>query len=46
MDSVSDDDNEEPCDSEGFAAVVDSEDELPNNYMLSEEMREQVDFFF
>ena len=43
--SVSDDDNEEPCDSEGFAAVADSEDEQPNNYMLSEEMREQVEIF-
>ena len=43
--SVSDDDNEEPCNSEGFAAAADFEDEQPNNYMLSEEMREQVEFF-
>ena len=38
-------DNEEPYDSEGFAAVGDSDDELPKNYKLSEEMREQVELF-
>ena len=43
--SVSDDDNEEPCDSEGLAAVADSEDEPPNNYLLFEEMREKIKTF-
>ena len=44
--SVSEVDNEEPCDSEGFAAVLDSEDEQPKDYMLSEDMREKVEAFF
>ena len=43
---MSDTDNEEPYDSEGFAGVGDSDDEPPNNYKLSEDMREQVEIFF
>ena len=38
-------DTEEQYDSEGFAAVGDSDDELPNNFKLAEEMREQVELF-
>ena len=38
-------DDEELSDNDGFAAVGDSDDEWPNTYKLSDDMRENVQFF-